>query len=376
MLGIPRPQFSSAFLAALLTPALFALALLAPGGAAAAAGAEGSLTPELEQLSAPALAEASPETQAEAIGLPVEGPGSLSREGERVVVEAHFEGGALQGLEALEETGAKVLVASREYQTVALSVEPEDLEAVAEVPGVDFVAAARRPQIYATEGETAAASGTGSTICEGGKVISQGVGQLNVEAAREKFGARGRGVTVGVLSDSFNAATKSDEGGPLVAKANDDEASNDLPGPLNTCTGQQVAVRVLAEVQPGPGRRTARRGTGDAPGHPRRRAARPTRLRHRLRVGTRIRPQHRTAGQAGDRGRRRRQRDRRRRRLLQRALLPGRPGRQRDPAGHRSRRHLPDRGRQQQPLRKSDQPRNRLLGTSRIRRRPLPTAGR
>ena len=52
-----------------MTPALFALAMLAPGGAAAA-GAEGSLTPELEQLSTPALAEASPEAQAEAIGLP------------------------------------------------------------------------------------------------------------------------------------------------------------------------------------------------------------------------------------------------------------------------------------------------------------------
>ena len=124
MLGTPRPQFSSAFLAALLTLALFALAMLAPGGAAAA-GAEGSLTPELEQLSTPALAEASPEAQAEAIGLPIEGPGSLSREGERVVVEAHFEEGALQRLEALEAAGAKILVASREYQTVALSVEPE-----------------------------------------------------------------------------------------------------------------------------------------------------------------------------------------------------------------------------------------------------------
>src|SRR6202021_2556821 len=107
-------------------------AMLAPGGAAAA-GAEGSLTPELEQLSTPALAEASPEAQAEAIGVPVEGPGSLSREGERIVVEAHFEGGVLQRLEALEEAGAKILVASREYQTVALSVEPEDLDAVAEV---------------------------------------------------------------------------------------------------------------------------------------------------------------------------------------------------------------------------------------------------
>jgi Subtilase family len=227
--------------------------MLAPGGAAAASGAEGSLTPELEQLSTPALAEASPEAQAEAIGVPVEGPGSLSREGERVVVEAHFEDGALQRLEALEEAGAKILVASREYQTVALSVEPEDLERIAEVPGIGVVQAALRPMLSDVEGAATAAGG-GVTTCEGGSVESQAVGQLNVAAAREAFGARGRGITVGVLSDSFNSATKSDEEGvPLVAKAENDEISNDLPGPKNTCSGQQVGVRVIAEATPSPG---------------------------------------------------------------------------------------------------------------------------
>src|ERR1700753_3537842 len=109
MLGIPRPHFSSAFLAVFLTPPLFALAMLAPGGAAAASGAEGSLTPELEQLSTPALAEASPEAQAEAIGVPAEGPGSLSREGERIVVEAHFADGALPRLAAVEADGGKTI---------------------------------------------------------------------------------------------------------------------------------------------------------------------------------------------------------------------------------------------------------------------------
>lgn len=225
--------------------------MLAPGGAAAAAAAEGSLTPELEALSTPEIAEASPEEQAEALGLPAEGAGSLSREGERVVVEAHFTGGALARREALEEAGAKILVASREYQTVALSVEPEDLEAIAAVPGVDVVQAALRPQVYGVEGTATATVGTPAATCEGGKVISQGVSQLNVEAARADFGARGRGVTVGVLSDSFDAATKSEEPTrPLASKAKNDEISNDLPGPNNTCTGQGVAVRVLAEVKP------------------------------------------------------------------------------------------------------------------------------
>jgi hypothetical protein len=248
MLGMPRPQFSSAFLAALLTPALFALAMLAPGGAAAA-GAEGSLTPELEQLSTPALAEASPEAQAEAIGLPIEGPGSLSREGERVVVEAHFEEGALQRLEALEAAGAKILLASRQYQTVALSVEPTELEAVAEVPGIAVVAASREPVFYGVEGAAENAVVNSNGRCEGGSVISRGVTQLNVEGAREAFGARGAGETIGVLSDSFDTATESQavEGAPVATHAHEDEISNDLPGRVGTCSGQQVPVNVLED---------------------------------------------------------------------------------------------------------------------------------
>jgi hypothetical protein len=249
MLGMPRPQFSSPFLAALLTPALFALAMLAPGGAAAASGAEGSLTPELEQLSTPALAEASPEAQAEAIGLPVEGPGSLSREGERVVVEAHFEGGALQQLEALEAAGAKILLASKQYQTVALSVEPAELEAVAEVPGIAVVAASREPVFYGVEGAAENAVVNSNGRCEGGSVISRGVTQLNIEGAREAFGARGAGETIGVLSDSFDTATESQAviGAPVATHAHEDEVSNDLPGRVGTCSGQQVPVNVLEE---------------------------------------------------------------------------------------------------------------------------------
>jgi Subtilase family len=233
----------------LLTPALFALAMLAPNGAAAAAGAEGSLTPELEQLSTPALAEASPEAQAEAIGLPVEGPGSLSREGERVVVEAHFEGGALQRLEALEEAGAKILLASRQYQTVALSVEPAELGAVAEVPGIAVVAASREPVFYAVEGAAENAAVNSNGRCEGGSVISRGVTQLNVEGAREAFGARGAEETIGVLSDSFDTATESEavEGAPVATHAHEDEISNDLPGRVGTCSGQQVPVNVLED---------------------------------------------------------------------------------------------------------------------------------
>jgi hypothetical protein len=244
MLGRSKYEFSPLFAAPLFVGALLVLGLTA-SGAGAATPATGSLTPELVTLGTPAVAAQPPAAQAEAIGMPVEGPGSLAREGERVIVEAHFEAGALAGVEALETAGADVLVASGRYQTVALAVEPEDLEALAEVPGVSVVAPSRRPVYYDLE-EGASTAAT-STNCEGGSVISQGVAQLNVPAARAAFGLRGAGETVGVISDSFNTATTSPEKKPIATHAANDEASNDLPGPASSCVGQQVPVRVLEE---------------------------------------------------------------------------------------------------------------------------------
>jgi hypothetical protein len=226
--------------------ALVVLGFAVPATAAAAESESGPLSPELTQLAQPAVAAQPTSAQAEAIGLPAEGPGSLIHEGDRVVVEAHFEAGALTRLEALKEAGARISVASRRYQAVALSVEPEDLDALAEVPGLSSVEASRAPIVYGA-GETASTAVAPTGPCEGGSVISQGLEQMNVEAAREAFGARGAGETVGVLSDSFNAATTAIGGGTIATHAREDEETNDLPGPASTCSGQQVPVDVLAE---------------------------------------------------------------------------------------------------------------------------------
>jgi Subtilase family len=219
------------------------------------ASAETPLTPELATLAEPAVAAAPEAAQAEAIALPIEGPGSLVREGGDVVVEAHFEDGALAPTGALEEAGATVLSASARYQTVALAVAPEDLEALAEVPGLEAVAPSLEPVFYGAE-EAGAGSGptTSATtsvvsngLCEGGSVTSEAMTQLHVAAARGAFGARGAGQTIGVISDSFATATEAATGGPIATLALDDEISNDLPGPQGTCSGQQVPVKVIAE---------------------------------------------------------------------------------------------------------------------------------
>ena len=168
-----------------------------------------------------------------------------------MVVEAQFEGTAPQQVEALKAAGASVRVASGALQTAAVAVDPADLEAVAALPGITAVTPVRRPVLYAL-GESSTAAGPGER-CEGGSVISQGVAQLNVPAARAAFGVRGAGETVGVLSDSFNSATKSiSPVEPIATHAQEDVVSEDLPGVGNLCPGQATPVRVIAEA-PAPG---------------------------------------------------------------------------------------------------------------------------
>lgn len=216
------------------------LALLIPAAAGAALpphGANGPLSPDLQQLARPVVAAKPPSQQAAALGLPGSGPGSLVREGARVLVEARFDAGAIARLDALRATGAEVIAASRRYQTITLSVLASALPAIAGVKGVEWVSAVRAPVVYSTE-------------CEGGSVISEGVAQINAKAAREAFpGLNGEGVTVGVLSDSYNTA-------PTAAThASEDETSSDLPGnPLNNCSlSQKVPVEIRSDLSSGEG---------------------------------------------------------------------------------------------------------------------------
>jgi hypothetical protein len=223
----------------LLLAAVLACALPAAAGAAGpAAKSRGPLSPLLTELARPAVAQEAPPVQDELLGVATEEPGGLIRDGERVQVTARFAAGAIAALSQLRDAGAQVVSASREQQTVSLTVAPEDLPGLAFVAGVRAVWQARRPVAY----------GAGEGPCEGGSVVSEGLGQLRVGQAREAFGLRGLGITVGVLSDSYDAATE-----PVATDAQQDVASNDLPGLANSCSEQQLPVQVLQELSPGPG---------------------------------------------------------------------------------------------------------------------------
>jgi hypothetical protein len=85
------------------------------------------------------------------------------------------------------------------------------------------------------------------SLCPSGSIISEGDAQLRAAKARARFGVDGSGVTVGVLSGSYDVETVTQ------VNAADDIASGDLPGPGNPC-GYTTPVRVLAESRVGAGR--------------------------------------------------------------------------------------------------------------------------
>lgn len=223
---------------------LFALCFAAACSLPTAAGAavlpakgEGPLSPPLLELARPAVASKPPAAQADRLGVPRSGPGSLVRKGGKVLVSARLAAAGPPTLAALREAGAQIVSSDRGARTATLAVAPSRLPAIAAVPAVRSVWQVREPVVRTPEGP-----------CEGGSEISEGLEQLRVEEAREAFELRGKGITIGVLSDSYDTAESGEEPPPTTAR--DDEASNDLPGPASGCSGQQLPVDVLDE---GPG---------------------------------------------------------------------------------------------------------------------------
>ncbi|HEV2789983.1 MAG TPA: S8 family serine peptidase [Solirubrobacterales bacterium] len=225
-----------------LSTVAIAFACLLPAAAGAAVPGpkdHGRLAPTLLRLADPAVRSQPLAKQAATLGVAASGPGSLIRRGGRVLVEVRFERGAVSRLDELRGAGARIVAASRRYQTVTATVPSADLRQVAQVPAVAAVSPVRTPILRAPG------------VCEGGAVISEGVNQLNVLEAREEFAVDGEGVTVGVLSDSFDAATEAVSGGPVATKAQKDEETRDLPGAKNDCAGQAEPVDVVEELGAG-----------------------------------------------------------------------------------------------------------------------------
>jgi len=175
---------------------------LKPGSAAAAVGPTGqaSLSPAL--------------------------PGAVLRGENGVLAYVRFDRGAAAGVDALRATGAEVVDVSRRYQTVTVAAKPDELRDLAEAAHVANVTPVHPPVVTATETSGAIASALLPCF---GEATSEGDLELEAMAARDGFKVDGSGVTVGILSDSFNRDGAADTQAPA------DIASGDLPGKGNPC---------------------------------------------------------------------------------------------------------------------------------------------
>jgi subtilisin family serine protease len=221
-----RGPYAIAFLS------LICAAAPATAWAAASRPGEGDLSPRLAELAKPSVRSAPPARQAEELSLAPEGPGSLLREGNRILVEVRFERGATAAVDDLRAAGAKIVNVSPRYQTVTVAAKPGELRSLPGVRNVTDASPVLAPIVAASE-------------CPAGIAVSQGDAQLHAAEARTSAEVDGSGVTVGILSDSFDKATEAaDESGPVETHEAEDVESGDLPGAVNPC-GETSKVSVL-----------------------------------------------------------------------------------------------------------------------------------
>ncbi|HEX3243284.1 MAG TPA: S8 family serine peptidase [Solirubrobacterales bacterium] len=206
-----RSSLALALLASGLTPAI-AHAMVGRSG-------HPQLSARLSELVKPAVRSAPHHVQDAHLSLPRRGPGSLVRRGNQVLVNVRFaEGVDLSGGAAeLEAAGADVVHVSGEYGIVAAFTPPGSLPKLGGLTGVEGLSPVLAPIVAAS-------------TCHG-LVTSEGDFQLGAESARNAFNLEGEGVTVGVLSDSFDTSTDPE----ISTTAADDVASGDLPGAANPC---------------------------------------------------------------------------------------------------------------------------------------------
>jgi len=229
--------------AAISTAAAVALSFLVTASGAAEPARPGSraLSPRLTELVFLDRVSLSRAEEARAVSLPADGPGSLLRAGGRVLVDVRFEDGARPDVGALEAAGARIVHVSPRYETITAAVASRLLSAIAAVDGVQAVTEVLAPMI--SGGGDSSAAETAPVACQGSRT-SEGDAQLHAAEARARFGIDGRGVKMGVLSDSFDR----DKGAATSASA--DIASGDLPGPGNPCKRRRP-VEVLDDTAGG-----------------------------------------------------------------------------------------------------------------------------
>jgi len=216
----------------LMTVATCLVVGVTAGVPAGHAGAQGTavsgkgaspLSPRLLAIAQPSIARLPAAAQAAILGVAPGGPGSLIVDARgRVLVSARFASVAAGTLGRVRAAGGVVTFVDSATRSVTLAVHPRDLTAIGAIPGTQFVGEVLAPEV--------------NGICRTGAFISEGDTQLLASDARSRFHVDGRGVTVGVLSDSYDS----------LHGAAADVANAELPGTANPC-GDIQPVKVVQD---------------------------------------------------------------------------------------------------------------------------------
>ncbi len=179
----------------------------------------------------------------DASGLPESGPGSLLRRGEGVIIGVRLAPFTPDNVAAVLATGATKVAEDEPSNTMSVVATPSQVLSIESVPAVQWVEEELAPFVGTSRlGRPAAGTDTVpgapaqavpaggvAAVCPTG-IVSEGDQQLNAASARSQFGITGSGVTVGVLSDSYNA----------LGGANGNILAAELPGTGNPCGNTQV----------------------------------------------------------------------------------------------------------------------------------------
>ncbi|HNB52908.1 MAG TPA: hypothetical protein PK530_13245, partial [Anaerolineales bacterium] len=185
------------------------------------------------QQNAPEINEAEVARQ---LSLPPDGPGSLYKnEKGDYLVYIRLAEITPETLASLAATGVKIEDIAEAYRTITAWLKLDQLPALAALSTVENVEEELRPFTSQIPSSFSASEET-PTDCN--SIISEGDSHLRADEARAAFNLDGTGVTIGILSDSFDQDTNA------VTHASDDILSGDLPGPGNPC-GHLTAVEVI-----------------------------------------------------------------------------------------------------------------------------------
>lgn len=219
---MPRPRPLALLLSVCIAlSVVLAGAALSPAGAAPPPHAvkDWTLSPRLQRAADPGFTGLGPKERAKKTASAASGPGSIPASDSGITVEITVD----QDVDIDQIAALAAIQHVSPDGSVTAVVSPDRLAALGELDGVRYVREAIRPLTNAA--------------CPTGATVSEGLATLKADLARAAYGVDGDGVTVGIISDSYDRT-----GGAAT-----DVTAGELPGPGNPC-GNGTAVGVLADA--------------------------------------------------------------------------------------------------------------------------------